>query len=47
MMKIFIKDEWDGTFLSVTVLKISLTGFYMVTLEKKNSKYLLFNFMVV
>lgn len=27
MMKIFIKDEQGGTFLLVTVLKISLTGF--------------------
>lgn len=33
-MKIFIKDEQGGTFL-VTVLKISLTDFDMVALEKK------------
>lgn len=35
MSKIFIKNEWGGSLLLVTVLRISLTGFYMVALEKK------------
>lgn len=35
MIKMFIKGEWGGSLLLVTVLKISLTGFYVVALEKK------------
>lgn len=44
MMKIFIEDEWGGTFLLVTGLKI---WFLRVCCGEKNLKYLLFNFMYV